>query len=441
MQKKVFDNYLEFIEYSKKYEKDITNIKYREGRLLEYNTKSYKCICPFSSSTLPPNAFVRELGIQNYSTFLHFNFTKLKEMTSSDREVERWKSGYFGGLIGINSKIINNYVGTGEYNTFYDYDINSAYMYQLTRPIPYNLSKVMLPPEYDALQGIDKYGKIYFFEIKIERVVEGEYYKALGIIKDIYSDFDFLEPKTNNIMVVSEVRLELINRVYHKSCYKILRVFEFDAKKFSIYQKILDNYMELKKDNSIIKKNGLMLYGSLGQIYNKKNTSLRWEGNRLYINSARTINYNSKPYIAMYVADTVALKLFEIITTNYDSIVSWNTDGLVSTKPLPLPISSRAGLWKCKAFSGIPILLDTVGKMVVYVDTSGNFYGAKNVYKNGEKIYMFTNIQYTHLKKGYVQKIYKIKLDPQLQYDKYGKLRVQLLRERFRKNILLEREI
>lgn len=184
-----------------------------------------------------------------------------------------------------------------------------------------------------------------------------------------------------------------------------------------------------------------MLYGSLGQIYNKKNTSLRWEGNRLYINSARTINYNSKPYIAMYVADTVALKLFEIITTNYDSIVSWNTDGLVSTKPLPLPISSRAGLWKCKAFSGIPILLDTVGKMVVYVDTSGNFYGAKNVYKNGEKIYMFTNIQYTHLKKGYVQKIYKIKLDPQLQYDKYGKLRVQLLRERFRKNILLEREI
>ena len=441
MQAKVFDNYVEFLEYSKKHQEKITNIKYREGRLLAYNTSSYRCSCPFSFNTLAPNAFVKELGIDRYSAFLHFNFDKLKDITDSSVEVSRWKYGYFGGLIGLNSKIINRYVGTGEYNKFYDYDINSAYMYQLTRPIPYKLSNIYLPVEYDRLTGIDKYGKVYFFEIVIEKVTIGEYYTALGVIKDIYSDFDFLESKNNNTMVVSEYRLELINRVYHKNCYKILRVFEFDAKKFSMYKKILDRYTELKKDNDTIKKNGLMLYGSLGQIYLKKNNSLRWEGNRLYINTTTSINWNSKPYIAMYVADAVALRLFEIITANYDNIVSWNTDGLVSTKPLKLPISNKAGLWKCKEFTGMPILLDECGKTVIYIDKNEKFYGAKCCYKGLSKIFMYTILNYSHLQKGYVSKVCKLKLDTEMQFNKYGRLRVQILREKFKREILTEREI
>ena len=216
-----------------------------------------------------PNKFVSLLGFENYSAFVNKKFSKLKEFAKAPGEVQKWYNGYFGGIVGVNRHIINDYVGNGEVFEFYDYDINKAYLYQLTQFLPTKFINEMSVEDFDKLNDVDKIGFAYFFEIEVS-VVKSQFLKAIGKIKEIYKSFDFLNSKQGEKMIVSEKRLSLINQIYFKD-YKIKKVFVFEMGKYKFYENILNKYCEVKDNyGQEFKKNALRLYGTFGQIYKYK---------------------------------------------------------------------------------------------------------------------------------------------------------------------------
>ena len=229
MKKKSFVDYKEFLKVAFENKEKITDFKYFDNRLFSFKTGNLNCKYLFDNGVLTPNKFVSLLGFENYPAFVNKKFSKLKEFAKTPYEVQKWYNGYFGGIVGVNRHIINDYVGAGEVFEFYDYDINKAYLYQLTQFLPTKFVNEISVEEFNQLNDVDKIGFAYFFEIEVS-TVKSQFLKAIGKIKEIYKSFDFLNSKQGEKMIVSEKRLSLINQIYFKD-YEIKKVFVFEMGK------------------------------------------------------------------------------------------------------------------------------------------------------------------------------------------------------------------
>ena len=157
MQKKEFVDYKEFLQFAFKNKDKITNFKYFSGRLYSFRTTNYNCKYIIDNGVITPNKFVSLLGFENYNAFVNKRFSKLKEFAQTKQDAKKWYCGFFGGLVGVNRHIVNNYVGNGEVFDFYDYDINKAYLHQLTQFIPTKFVKTLKVEEFNNLprKGIE----------------------------------------------------------------------------------------------------------------------------------------------------------------------------------------------------------------------------------------------------------------------------------------------
>ena len=153
----------------------------------------------------------------------------------------------------------------------------------------------------------------------------------------------------------------------------------------------------------------------------------------------KEINELASPQISMWVADNVACKLFEVVTANYDKIISWNTDGVTATCKLPLQVSSQAGKWKLQRFKGTPFLLTDNGCRVFYKNYDDNtIVGANNIFEQDGKFLEVIEEHFSTLQRGYVveQKMFHVK-----QYERYDEsqtFRNLILRDIFVHDILRE---
>ena len=441
MQKKEFVDYKEFLQFAFKNKDKITKFKYYGGRLYSFRTPTHNCKFLIDNGVITPNKFVSLLGFENYNAFVNKKFSKLKEFAKTKTDAKKWYYGYFGGLVGVNRHIINNYVGNGEVFDFYDYDINKAYLHQLTQFLPTKFVKTISVAEFEKLQEVDKIPYIYFFELELKST-KSEYLKVIGKIKEIYKSFDFLNSKQGETIIVSEIRLSLINQIYFKD-YAIKKVFVFERGRFRFYENILNRYLEVKENyGEEFKQNALRLYGTLGQINKSDAYKIRFDTNGdLIVNYKQDINFNCSPQVAMWVADSVAERLFNIIQANYNYIISWNTDGLTSIKPLGLQISKKAGKWKCKKITAIPFLFNDTGARLFYKDIVTNeIYGANNVYEENGKLFEFVKFSYSNINKGYVEKTRLFEIDKTIIFNEMKTFRNQILKEKFIKEISREYE-
>lgn len=409
----------------------IKQFKYLDGRLLSFSTSNDRYRFLYKSSVLTPNKFVNLLGFGGYSAFLNSRFSKLRDYETRER-MPLWYNGYFGGLVGLNKDIVNDYVSTGEVLDIYDYDINQAYLYELTQYLPTKFLREMSPKEFEELAEIDKIPHIYFFEIvlKSEKI---NYFKCIGRIRSRYSSLDFINSKQHEHMIVSEKRLSLINQIYFKD-YEVKKVYEFERKKFNFYEKILFEYLQRKNSyGPEFKIDALRLYGTLGQIYKYKEKDFRFEDNGDLIVSRETfLNEFARPHVAMWVADSVATKLFDIISLNYDKILSWNTDGVTSLGKLPLQVSIQSGKWKLNHFRGLPFLLNASGARLFYKNIeTGEIVGAKHILEKNGVFYEKIEYSYSNLKRGFVKVVRKYKLNKFMQFEQKNTFRNMFLREKF----------
>lgn len=432
MKAKSFTSYREYIKYMLDNIAFVGGVKELNGRIYSYHTNSYSCRYPLECESLTPNKFCETLGINNYQAFRHFKLDKIRSF-APDR-LSLWKYGYFGGLVGLNSKLINKYAGTGEITNFYDYDINSAYLSALADYIPTKFKRKLTPFEYVKLNELDKIGSMYFFEIEIpvERVT---FFNIMGDIRPDMVDFDFLATRPNPTMIVSELRLSLINQVY-KPNYKIKEVYEFEQHKHYMYKLILDRYTALKgsKDKNF-KRDALKLYGTLGQIYRRKIKSLIIDGDIIRYNTEEENNLDSSPQIAMWVADSVAVMLFEIIQANKDKILSWNTDGFTAIAPIKgLKHSTKPGEWKIRQIIGTAHITSENACRVLYHDIHSNeWIGSNTIEEHRGKICEYADIGYTSIKRGYVVKRRYVALNLNQQYNAGSTYRALWLKEYYRK--------
>ena len=433
MKRKIFIDYKEFLQEANKNIGNIKSFKYYDNRLFSFMTPTYSCKYLYDNGVMTPNKFVKNLGFENYNAFISKRFSKLKDFANSERQAQKWYSGFFGGLVGINRHIINDYVGNGEVNTFYDYDINSAYLHTLTGWLPTYYIKSISYLDFQSLTEIDKIPYIYFFELKL-KVFKSQFLKAVGTIKEIYKSFDFLNAKQGENVIVSEKRLNLINQIYFKD-YEVKNVFVFERGKFKFYQNILHEYLKVKDSQSkIFKQNALRLYGTFGQIWKYENKDFKFDTQGdLIVNYKREVNFNSSPQVAMWVADTVAEKLFNLISLNYKDVICWNTDGLTTLKPLNLQISKEAGKWKMKKFDGIPFLQNSTGARLFFKDlTYNDFVGANNIVEKDNKLYEEIEFNYSNLNKGFVNRIKLFEIKKDLKFDELNSFRNQILKEKFK---------
>lgn len=440
MRKKEFLDYMEFLQEAKKNEAKIKSFNYHDGRLFSFSTSSYRYKFLISEKVFTPNKFVNELGFTGYNSFLNKRFSKLSEYLTNETDIKKWYSGYFGGLVGVNRHIVNDYVGNGEIFQFYDYDINKAYLTALTGWLPTKFVKVISVEDFNSLNEMDKIPFLFFFEIKLP-VIKSDFLMAIGHIKEIYKSFDFLNSKQGAEIIVSEKRLSLINQIYFKD-YQIKRVFVFERGKFTFYENILQRYCQVKDSYpESFKQDALRIYGTLGQIYKYKCDKLRFDKRGiLMVNYKQVENLSSRPHVAMWVADTVAEKLFNLISANLDKIICWNTDGVTSTKPLSLKISKKCGDWKLKEFKGIPFLLNDTGSRLVFKNVVGGFIGATNIIEKDGDFFEQIELSYSSLKKGYLKIKRNFKIQKDLVFNEQNTFRSRIWRMRLIKEVVREYE-
>lgn len=434
MKKKTYTNYIDFIKKAQERQAIITSFNYYDGKLTKFKAGSmvYEYI-DNSTQIYTPSKFVKLCGFNFYDAFLTKHFTKLRNLLQDKEDVQKWYGGYYGGFIGVNSDIINNYLCTGEPIDIYDYDINKAYLHALTGWLPTRLTKVMTYAEYENISNYDKVIYFYFFEITLkEYEFNNGFLKCFGNLRGTYKDFDFLTTKQYKNIIVSEKRLSLINQIYFKD-YTINKVYQFERGKYRLYEKILEEYQNIKDFYpETLKKDALRLYGTLGQIYKKKYDKLWFEDGILHVTSHKEVNYNCSPQVAMWVADSVAEKLFNVVNDNKYKVLSWNTDGVTAIAPLPLQVSKNAGKWKLNHFRGLPFLLSSNTPRVFYenIDT-GEFIGAKTIKKKGDMFENCIEMRYTHIDRGYCTFEYKIEFSPYQKYICFNEKRMAIMRSYF----------
>lgn len=428
MRNKTFTDYIEFLKYAEQHQDNLTNIKFYDGRLYSFNTPSVRCKFICETSAITPNNFVKMLGFPNYNAFTYKCFDHLKDFTEYKEDINKWYAGYYGGLIGINWDKINDYVGDGLVNTFYDYDLNKAYLHALTGWLPTKFIKTMHYIEYIQINEIDRQNYCFFIELEWDKK-DGAFLSCLGDIKQIYQSFDFINSKQNKNMIVSELRFELIKQIYFYS-FKIKKVYMFEKRRFMFFRNILNAYCEQKENyGEDFKRNALRLYGTFGQIYKKKVKKLHFEKSIIRAEYEVEENLKASPQVAMWVADSVALKLFTIISQNLDSVISWNTDGLTTTKPIKrLQLGTQPGKWKLNKIIGTPFLLDEVGQRVFYKDVKRNkIFGADTIIERNGYFDFCQEFKFSNTKKGYVKKTIKTKILPTLKFDRNRTLRNLIL--------------
>ena len=296
--------------------------------------------------------------------------------------------------------------------------------------------------EYNQLNELDKMPYIYFFDISLKSYKTYiQKFKLIGDIKGVYNCFDFLNSKNISDIIVSEARLSLINQVYFNN-YNINKVYVFEQHKSRFFETILQRYMDLKSTrDKNFKKNALKLYGSFGKIYNKKDKDIFFENGILKSTQEVTVNYNSSPQIAMYIADTVALRLFEIISANLDKIIAWNTDGCTAVAPVKVRIGRQPGYFKLKKIKGCAFLTSQDGARIFIKDILDNkIYLSDSIIEKNNKFYQQTSFRYSSIKKGYTEATTRIEIKKTYKYDYSKSYRAIAKQEIFKREVLREYE-
>lgn len=453
MIKNNISNYIDFLNLAQANKENIKTFKAYEQVLYEFTTssKKYVYVGEYSSPIFTPNRFAKLCGVTNYSWYVATHFSKLKDLAYIDAiggstvDYYKWYCGYFGGLVGQNYENVNNFIGTGEVIPIYDYDINQAYLHELTKPLPSDFLGTIPYFTFLDMSSSEKRKYAFFFEIEVP-IKKIKFFSCVGQIRPYFKMFDFLNSKSmENKYIVSEKRLELIKKVYFSKEVRVKRVYCFSIKRHYIFEKILEKYLELKNNyGSDFKKNALKLYGCFGQIYKKKPQKIIFGNNgELHFQYSKELNYNSSPQVAMWVADSVAEKLFEIIVKNYDSILSWNTDGVTSMSPLPLKIDKRHGLWKVKKFFGFPFLPYTESTRVCYYDlTNDKIVGSDCIFKDeNSDLFLTTELKVSKIGEGLARTLIKTRINLCTKFDYKNSYRALFYKERVKRITRAYREV
>lgn len=302
------------------------------------------------------------------------------------------KSGYNSGLL---------YAKPGFYNqTVYHYDLNSAYAEAFMKAeVPVGvptIHKGYLPVDDDHLN-------VYCMDLNVEYIS--------------HDVFPYLVNSGNNYKLPSQI----ISSTGAQSLYKVITQTEFeDLKKDydvvydciytirfkkgpkGLFNNFVNRFFELKNKSegdmrTIYKSVLASLAGKLAQGIEQQNIpigvnefgNIKYKTIKIPKDEVQYIN----PAVSIFIVDYVRKKMRDTIRPHgYKDIVLVDTDGFISLKPLPLPLSKKLGEWKCTEYENLIVN----GTRSYFYTQNGEFHssisGLGDIYEDGLNTYTYESL-------------------------------------------------
>lgn len=348
-------------------------VKIYDGKIYEFvlNEKKYK--------TDKPQKIVTPFDFFEYKDFARIT---RERFYSYD---EKLRNGYFSGLQGKDDVNIFRAQHGVEGYEFYDIDINAAYPSCFDEALPWG--KFYTAAEWQELDLKERECFIKFYDIKIKK--QDNYFNADIPPRPLekYKNFDFLLTRNALSMVVSQVRLDLINKVYGEQSYTIRREYFCKVKKYTKAAKFIHFLYDLiqkKKrvgelDEAARLKVALNSFvGNFGrrdecqQVIGVERRATTFAEDCIFPIYSKKARKEAKNYLplCMVINDIIARRLFDILNFWKILPLTWNTDGAVvgQKKNKYMPNEVRMGGVKSKKIDPFFLMCTRIYARPVVVD-------------------------------------------------------------------------
>lgn len=371
----------------------VRNIKIYDGKIYEFilNEKKYK--------TDKPEKIVTPFDFFEYKDFARIARDRFYSYD------ERLRNGYFSGMQGKDDvNIFRVQHGIAGYD-FYDIDINAAYPSCFDGALP--CGKFYTLDEWLDLDLKEREHFIKFYDIKIKK--QDNYFDADIPPRPIekYKNFDFLLTRNALSMVVSQVRLDLINEVYGENSYTIRREFFCKMKKYVkaaqfvhfLYDLIQEKKSAGRLDEAAKLKVALNSFvGGFGrrdecqQVIGLERRATTFAEDCIFPIYSKKERKEAKNYLplCMVINDIIARRLFDILNFWKILPLTWNTDGAVvgQRKNEYMPNEVRVGGVKSKKIDPLFLMCTRIYARPVVVDKiTGKVLVGKNFYLCDNKLF------------------------------------------------------
>lgn len=349
-----------------------------------------------------------ELNGQKYKTFKSdtkklFDFLPYTDFLKVTRQRfwnndEMLRSGYFSGLLGTNYDNILKYNYNRKDYRLYDVDFNSAYAYCFKMPLPFG--KFYTADEWQTVEK-DFISYMKFYQIKLKSRANS--FKEFIPVEPYaeYKDFDFLLQKNTSHMIVTQQRLDLINKVYGADTYIIKQIYYCGTKIYlklaDFTQKIYNDRLKAKELNDTQTANDLRVaLSTLVGNFGRRDESKGIDGLRLIDNdifkdviavewtAAEYKQQNNYLPLAMTINDITAIRLFDLLNDENVIRLCYNTDGgiVAVKKGCRVVTSARFGRLKAERIYNAEFFYTTMlyARPLILDRLTGKVYNSKAIY-------------------------------------------------------------
>jgi len=260
----------------------------------------------------------------------HTDYVTVKHLWDNDRDVlEAACKAYSGGKFEVTTR------GRGY---FYEYDINSAYPYEIANLRDISRVRIVRDKQYHK-------GATYAF-----------LYVDCWIPENVAHPIAF-KRKTVNIYPIGRLKRWITKREYEylvalpKVSVKIIKAISLYSKnKKYPYRAIINKMFKVKALAKASGDKGLyfLIKKMTNSIYGKQIQLVRRNGR---IEASTCWN----PVYGAIITANVRIRIAEL-QQRYPEIIAVHTDSVISTKPLPLEVSTKLGGWSVEE-SGLGVML------------------------------------------------------------------------------------
>jgi len=397
------------IKITKKWYVNIDNWNIKDSTIL----KDFNSITPSSHALKEFKSSLRESR--------HYYFSLWPQLTPNINRII--KSGYNSGTL---------YAYPGFYKQIvYHYDLNSAYAEAFMKAeVPVGapeIHKGFIPPDKDHLN-------IYCMDLSVEYMSQDifPYLVNSGDNHKLPSQIISNTGTHSLYKVITQTEFEDLQKDYDV-IHECLYTFQFKKGPKGLFNNFVNRFFELKNstegEKRIVYKSILAsLAGKLAQGIEQQNIpeSVNEFGNIKY----RTVKIDKdkveylNPAVSIFIVDYVRKLIRDTIRQfGYKNVVLVDTDGFISLKPLPLPLSQKLGEWKCTTYENLIVN----GTRSYFYTQNGEFHssvsGLGDIYEDGVNNYTYDTMYDLHKLKSVAPIVKKVLFCGK---EKYATLNVQI---------------
>lgn len=386
-----------------------------------WGIKNTKLLKELDLDSITPSSHALKVFKQSLRDSRHYYFSLWPQLTPNINRI--LKSGYNSGTL---------YAYPGFYNQkVYHYDLNSAYAEAFMKAeVPVgapDIQKGYIPPD-------DNYLNVYCMDLNVEYISQDifPYLVNSGNNHKLPSQVISNTGVQSLYKVITQTEFEDLQKDYDV-VYDCIYTFRFKKGPKGLFNNFVNTFFELKNKSegdlrTIYKSILASLAGKLAQGIEQQHIpeGVNEFGNITY----RTVKVDKEkveyvnPAVSIFIVDYVRKIMRDTIRQyGYKNVVLVDTDGFISLKPLPLPLSKELGEWKCTEYDNLIVN----GTRSYFYTQNQEFHssisGLGDIYDDGMNQYTYESLYELYKLKPIVPILKKVMFCGK---EKYATLNIQL---------------